>query len=104
MPDPMIAFREKFRQRCVADRERILRLFDAWKRAETGAQDDLLSIVHGLAGAGGTFGFASLSERAAEVEARLLERGAESEIDYNALIAGLLQELTMIEKNETPRK
>jgi HPt (histidine-containing phosphotransfer) domain-containing protein len=71
LPDPVQAFRE----RASRDRDRTGRLMAALtdpSRARL-AQPlaELEALAHGLAGAGGTFGFPALSETAARVERRL---------------------------------
>jgi HPt (histidine-containing phosphotransfer) domain-containing protein len=71
LPDPVQAFRE----RAARDRRRTDRLMaeltglDRARLAPPLAE--LESLAHGLAGAGGTFGFPALSETAARVERRL---------------------------------
>lgn len=97
MTDPMAAFREKFRQRCAVDRERLTFAFEAWRRGEPGAHGELVAITHGLAGAGGTFGFPALSDHASTAEARLLEM-REHDLVAARLIANLLEELRNIER------
>ena len=69
---------EAFRRRALRDRERIVALARrleksaAWSRVAKPLQA-LEEVAHGLAGAGGTFGFLQVSEAAARVE-RLAER------------------------------
>ena len=69
---------EAFRRRALQDRERIVALAcrleksAAWSRVANPLQA-LEEVAHGLAGAGGTFGFPQVSEAAARVE-RLAEK------------------------------
>ena len=99
MTDPMAAFREKFRQRCAVDRERLALAFEAWRRGDASAHGELVAIAHGLAGAGGTFGFSALGDHASEAEARLLEMRGDDPV-ADRLIADLLAELRKIERRE----
>ena len=69
----------RFRKRLAADLARLRALAPADLAA-------LERLAHGLAGAGGTFGFAAVSERAEAVE-RLAEVGARD--DLPAAIAAL---------------
>lgn len=64
--DPLAALRARFLERAAGDL--------AWIR-ETGGEptEELLARVHKLAGAGGTFGYAAVSEAAAAVEDDLRE-------------------------------
>ena len=65
MNDPLAPLRARFRERMKSDlaRFRTLRTGDL-------ACDELKMLVHGLAGAAGTFGYASLSHAAMEVDDR----------------------------------
>jgi len=71
LPDPVQAFRE----RAIRDRSKTHRLMAqlsdlTWARLAQPLAE-LEALAHGLAGAGGTFGFPELSETAARVERRL---------------------------------
>ncbi len=104
MSDPMAVFREKFRQRCAVDRERLVHALEAWRQGDANAHGELVAIIHGLAGAGGTFGFSSLSDHAMEAEARLLDTTSHDSAIHGELINGLLEELSGIEAGEIPPK
>lgn len=64
------ALRERFRERLVIYHDRLI---EARNHFALSADDDVLrklkAISHELAGAGGTFGYAELSDMAAELEA-----------------------------------
>lgn len=98
MNDPMASLREKFTRRCVGDRARIASAFALWENEDRSARPELIQIVHGLSGAGGTFGFDRLSERAADAEARLLEHSS-ADVCRDAVEA-LLAELDAIGNGE----
>lgn len=71
LPDPIQAFRERARRdRASADRLMAMLTGLDWARLAP-ALAELEALAHGLAGAGGTFGFPALSETAARVERRL---------------------------------
>lgn len=64
MSDVLAGLRARFLERCVADLERLDRLM------REGDQDtgEMQTLVHGLAGAAGTFGFPDISEAAGECD------------------------------------
>lgn len=63
MTDPLAALREKFRARSRDDLMRLKGLVQGDLLAQ-----DLRHLVHGLAGAAGTFGFPALSAAAASID------------------------------------
>jgi HPt (histidine-containing phosphotransfer) domain-containing protein len=94
MTDIFLELRKKFVRRCAGDRNAIA---EAWKRLEASrdseARKDLLHLAHGLAGAGGTFGFDGLSRCAADAEAAL---EAPDALSAGPAVAELLAELDAI--------
>jgi HPt (histidine-containing phosphotransfer) domain-containing protein len=96
----MTLFREKFRTRCAVDREKVEAAFASWRSGGTSAYGELVSVLHGLAGAGGTFGFSSLSEQASEAEERLLDTGPEDAAPHEERISSLVDKLRRIEQGE----
>jgi HPt (histidine-containing phosphotransfer) domain-containing protein len=71
LPDPVQAFRARAaRDRARTDRL-MARLADPGRARVAEPLAELEALAHGLAGAGGTFGFPALSETAARVERRL---------------------------------
>ncbi|MBL0933779.1 MAG: Hpt domain-containing protein [Rhizobiaceae bacterium] len=94
MTDIFLELRKKFVRRCAGDRKAIA---EAWTRFEASrngeARKELLRLAHGLAGAGGTFGFDGLSLRAADAEAALDASGT---LSAGPAIADLLAELDSI--------
>ncbi|WP_309092743.1 Hpt domain-containing protein [Phenylobacterium sp.] len=78
-PDPLAALRGRFLERAAADL--------AWIHATGGTPaEELLARAHKLAGAGGTFGFAAVSEAAAAVEDDIREGRA---ADLRPLVSAL---------------
>ncbi|HEX7007072.1 MAG TPA: Hpt domain-containing protein [Alphaproteobacteria bacterium] len=71
LSDPVQAFRERAK-RDRARTDRLMARLDGlrWRRAAQPLAE-LEALAHGLAGAGGTFGFPALSETAARLERRL---------------------------------
>ena len=74
--------RERFRERAIADTATIEGMAEEIRagHAPSGLAAELRQIVHRLAGAGGTFGFAEISARASELEELLLEQSADAEV------------------------
>lgn len=77
--DPLAALRARFLERAAGDL--------AWIR-ETGGEptEELLARAHKLVGAGGTFGYAAVSETAAAVEDDVREGRP---VDLTALLSAL---------------
>ncbi len=73
----------KFRDRLDADRAAITQL------GESGDRKELERIVHGLAGAAGTFGYADLGEIALELDERFRVGERVSAADIARLLAAL---------------
>ncbi len=69
--DPMAALTQRFLERCAAD------LADLQALIQTGqtGSPEVRRIVHGLAGAAGTFGFVSLGDAAAAADEVLADGG-----------------------------
>lgn len=82
-----------FRDRLEADRAAIAQL------SETRDFERLRRIVHGLAGAAGTFGFPQLGEIAIEIDDRLTAGASLSAADIARLLAALEQALGKPEKS-----
>jgi HPt (histidine-containing phosphotransfer) domain-containing protein len=76
-----------FRERLEADRAAIAQL------SETADLDQLRRIVHALAGAAGTFGFAEIGDIAIELDDKFIASRAVSAIDIARLLAALEQAL-----------
>lgn len=77
--DPLAALRARFLERAAGDL--------AWLRETQGQPaDELLARAHKLTGAGGTFGFAGVSEAAAAVEDDIREGRP---VDLTALTSAL---------------
>ncbi|TIW08077.1 MAG: Hpt domain-containing protein [Mesorhizobium sp.] len=81
--DPFAPLRERFLARC-ADQ-----LAELKAAREQGPLPDVTKLAHSLAGAGGTFGFAEISAKAAALETPLVEQADGGAIDaaLDALIA-----------------
>ena len=77
----------RFRERLEADRQAIAELSDSSNPGE------LERIVHGLAGAAGTFGYRALGDIAIELDDRLTAHEAASAPDIARLLAALEQAL-----------
>ena len=82
-----------FRERLEADRAAIAQL------SETGDLEELERIVHGLAGAAGTFGFADVGEIAIELDEAFRAGTAPTIIGIARLLAGLENALGKPEKS-----
>jgi HPt (histidine-containing phosphotransfer) domain-containing protein len=83
------SIRSRFIERCGGD---LQKLREVRHMSSGTAEDMLVRTVHGLAGAGGTFGFPEVSRKAGELETLLIEKGsAESDRRHalDALIATL---------------
>lgn len=83
----------KFRERLEADRAAIAQL------SETGDLKALERIVHGLAGAAGTFGFADVGEIAIELDEAFRGGARPGAVDIARLLAALEQALGRPEKS-----
>ncbi len=66
----LAALRQRFRRRAVAESEVLERIVSELESGMPGVglQAEICRIAHGLAGAGGTFGFAGISACAAELD------------------------------------
>jgi chemotaxis protein histidine kinase CheA len=66
----MAAFRARFLERAAAESERLEKVLMTLRQGEnnTAATAEMTRLAHGLAGAGGTFGFPEVSVAAAEAE------------------------------------
>lgn len=82
-----------FRQRLLADRQALASLSDS------GDLGELRRIVHGLAGAAGTFGYRELGEVAIELDERMRDEGAVSAAEVARLLAALDQAVGAAEKS-----
>lgn len=82
-----------FRERLESDRQRIAQLSDS------GDLDELKRIVHGLAGAAGTFGYADLGQIAIELDDTVVAGNAPAAADIARLLASLEKALGKPEKS-----
>ena len=82
-----------FRQRLESDRRKIAELSDS------GDLDELKRIVHGLAGAAGTFGYAEVGEIAIDLDDAFVAGKAPAAADIARLLAALEQVLGKPEKS-----
>jgi HPt (histidine-containing phosphotransfer) domain-containing protein len=82
-----------FRTRLDDDRQKIAQLSD------TGDLDELKRIVHGLAGAAGTFGYGELGDIAIELDDAFVAGHAIAPADMARLLATLEQALGKSEKS-----
>lgn len=83
----------RFRERLETDRRRIAELSD------NGNLKELRSVVHGLAGAAGTFGYQQVGERAIELDDRFEAGQPVSAVEIAGLLAALEQALGKPEKS-----
>jgi HPt (histidine-containing phosphotransfer) domain-containing protein len=83
----------KFRERLEADRAAIAQL------SESGDFRELKRIVHGLAGAAGTFGFADVGAIAIELDEAVRGGETPTAVDIARLLAALEQALGKPEKS-----
>ena len=79
--------RARFLSRSKAD----LRALKAWARYGAAPDDTHHRILHRLAGAAGTFGFAEISEHAKAVEDRVVSSRSGAGAELKALLAALAQ-------------
>ena len=82
-----------FRERLEADRQKLAQLSD------TGDLDQLKRIVHGLAGAAGTFGYGELGDIAIALDDDLVAGKTVAPADIARLLAALEQALGKPEKS-----
>lgn len=78
--DPFTSIRKRFIERCRSD----LHNLEDLKSAGTDDPDALsrlIGVAHSLAGAGGIFGFPEISNKASELETRLIEGGSNNRAD-----------------------
>lgn len=65
--------RQRFRQRCIGDLERLLAIQRAGiDPADAGQRTELVAMSHRLSGSGGIFGFHDVSDKAGELETLLI--------------------------------
>lgn len=83
----------RFRERLEADRQRIAELSD------NGDLNELRRIVHGLAGAAGTFGYRQVGEVAIELDDRFEAGLPVSAVEIARLLTALEQALGKPEKS-----
>ena len=83
----------KFRERLEADRAAIAQL------SESGDLKQLGRVVHGLAGAAGTFGYAELGDIALDLDERSRAGEQVTALDIARLVAALEQALGKPEKS-----
>jgi HPt (histidine-containing phosphotransfer) domain-containing protein len=83
----------RFRERLEADRQALAQLSDSHDTAE------LARVVHGLAGAAGTFGYSAVGEIAIELDDKLRSGHALAATDLARLLAALEQALGKPEKS-----
>ena len=76
-----------FRARLEADRSAIAQL------SETGDLEQLQRMVHALAGAAGTFGYAEVGDMAIELDDRFIAGGSVTALDLAPLLGALEQAL-----------
>jgi HPt (histidine-containing phosphotransfer) domain-containing protein len=91
MRDPFEGLRARFLEHC---RERLVTLqeYEAGRPLKTGAgRKNLIGLAHSLAGAGGTFGFKEISQKASTLEQLLLDGG--NLAPTRAALAALIDEL-----------
>ena len=79
------ALRVRFRERALDD----LRSVTAWIAADCPPSESIERLIHNLAGAAGTFGFAELHQAAARVDDAMCAGVAIQERDRIALIEAL---------------
>jgi HPt (histidine-containing phosphotransfer) domain-containing protein len=91
LDERMAGLRLRFLVRAAAEREALAAAFARGDLVEVGR------IAHGLAGAGGTFGFPALSDAAAGLEEALLEGAAPEAL--GPLVGGLLGRLDQLRAN-----
>ena len=91
MNDPFAALRDKFLLRCRAERAVLAEIERERRLGDDGRTGELVRLAHGLAGAGGTFGFDRLSEIASRAEIAIAESRPLPQ--QNAALAALIAEL-----------
>lgn len=79
--DMLDTIQARFIERCRADVQKLSELRGSSVNLADGAVDaTVVRIVHGLAGAGGTFGFPDISQQAGDLETLLIDsESAEAE-------------------------
>lgn len=78
------SIRARFIERCGGDLQKLREVRDM---SSGTADDTLVRTVHGLAGAGGTFGFPEVSRKAGQLETLLIEKGSTESDRRHALDA-----------------
>ena len=75
LADRQAALKLRFRERAMAEARALERLIDDLQHGppELELQAEIRRIAHSLSGGGGTFGYAAISERAAELEELVLD-------------------------------
>jgi HPt (histidine-containing phosphotransfer) domain-containing protein len=77
IPDHLDSLRLRFIERCRGELRSLRDIRDApLPESEGTPGDTLVRTVHGLAGAGATFGFPEVSRRAGDLETLLLEKNS----------------------------
>ena len=97
MHDPFDTLRRRFIERCcgeLAALEVITRKHDAV--AVESDRDFLVKTAHALAGAGGTFGFPGLSERASNLETLLITEDDPGPAELQTALDELVMELKRV--------
>ncbi|MCT8266260.1 Hpt domain-containing protein [Afifella sp. JA880] len=86
--DPLLPLKKRFAERCGSDLARLRQL------SPHAIEDipQIISLAHGLAGAGGTFGFPAVSDRASALEDLLGLEAAERQ-DVSDAYDDLCEEL-----------
>ncbi len=72
-PDLLASLRLRFIERCRSELRTLCQMRDDWLHEANGTDDRFVRTVHGLAGAGATFGFPEVSRQASDLETLLLE-------------------------------
>lgn len=92
-PDVLASLRRRFIERCRAE---LRTLREIREIGNSRAHDTLIRTVHGLSGAGATFGFPDLSRQAGDLETLLLE-GNSSEADRRCALDRLIATLESLD-------
>lgn len=97
MDDPFEALRRRFLTRCRGDLDALQAIACRPDAAPSESDRDLLvKVAHSLAGAGGTFGFSGLTERASDVESLLIAEDAPDPGQIRTVLDELVLELKRI--------
>jgi len=96
--DPLARLRARFRQRCVEDLATLRTLLD---QDSSVRQEPLRMVAHGLSGIAGSFGHASLSALAGEIDYDLTQNRPVDDEKLSELVTGL--ELTIREAQDSDK-